>query len=575
MTRALIKPRQSERELIMDQDFNELLEEAHSLGFTSNHIMKRRDPATVAAETFAYQQAARQGVDIGDPRSIEVIPKAVEHFKEGLLLIFGMPTSKEKEEVSTKLYSDDGSKFVGERMGSRLGSPPNIVLLPPPPLGNTGVTPQYLALATFNTFFTSPDYETAEEREVSPAMNSISEVNTFINQMGPMEEREIVDQSILICGGNGVQMEVDQVSQEDLEMESPAMNSISEASTFIKDTMQVEGVENLGAINQHMEVEVEVEVEHQMDLERETDQSILIYGGDGLPSDGVQMEVDHRLVSQVDLEMEREVSPAMNSISEVDTFIKDKMQVEGVDNLGAIIQDMEVEVEVEHLGAVGQGQAEVFQERLERERLEHQRLESLGQERLEYERLKHERLERERLEQERLEQERLEQERLEQERLKQERLKHEQLERERLERERLERERLEQERLEQERLEQERLDRERLELGRLERERLEQERLEQERLEQERLEQERLEHKQLEQEQLKHERLERERLERERLKNLVLSRRQRWEWLKAFMGTEKMSELRIENYLTPADIVRVTHTHDNLFNDNIMNAYMT
>ena len=456
MTRALIKPRQSERELIMDQDFNELLEEAHSLGFTSNHIMKRRDPATVAAETFAYQQAARQGVDIGGPRSIEVIPKAVEHFKEGLLLIFGMPTSKEKEEVSTKLYSDDGSKFVGERMGSRLGSPPNIVLLPPPPLGKTGVTLQYLALATFNTFFTSPDYETAEEREVSPAMNSISEVNTFINQMGLMEEREIVDQSILICGGNGVQMEVDQVSQEDLEMESPAMNSISEASTFIKDTMQVEGVENLGAINQHMEVEVE----HQMDLERETDQSILIYGGDGLPSDGVQMEVDHRLVSQVDLEMEREVSPAMNSISEVDTFIKDKMQVEGVDNLGAIIQDMEVEVEVEHLGAVGQGQAEVFQERLEREQLEHQRLESLGQERLEYERLKHERLER-------------------------------------------------------------------------------------------------------------------ERLERERLKNLVLSRRQRWEWLKAFMGTEKMSELGIENYLTPADIVRVTHTHDNLFNDNIMNAYMT
>ena len=139
-------------EAVFDENFHQLLNLARSLGFTSNAIDKAQDPDTITATRILRENAAHHSVEYtNDTTDIEQIASVLRKNRNN---------NKCHTALRTKLYTEDNNLDLKERAGTKVWAPPaDVILLMPPKKRRVGVTGVYVALATFNTFFRSSDYE--------------------------------------------------------------------------------------------------------------------------------------------------------------------------------------------------------------------------------------------------------------------------------------------------------------------------------------------------------------------------------------------------------------------------------
>ena len=134
---------------------NSILAEAARLGFRSEVIGRRRDPAIVAAETALNQYAAKRGVEFDNP-------DAVLRIAEQLRKVDNVPIPNQPLQ---NLYSGEVKKAnTDKRTGRKVWGtcPAPAVPMTRPTSQHCSITDIYVALATFHTFFASPFHERQE-----------------------------------------------------------------------------------------------------------------------------------------------------------------------------------------------------------------------------------------------------------------------------------------------------------------------------------------------------------------------------------------------------------------------------
>ncbi|RPB18930.1 hypothetical protein L211DRAFT_871548 [Terfezia boudieri ATCC MYA-4762] len=143
--------KQRKDEGIWEENWYQLARLADKEGFRTDIIRHAllNDPDIVAAKSFLGEQAARKGIQYNDAKSVNTIASILSRMNR--------PRLKPRRD----LYSNDAVVDIKYRAGTKVIAPQEVSLRRPPQDEDTGVTVVYVALATFNTFFKLPTYDSA------------------------------------------------------------------------------------------------------------------------------------------------------------------------------------------------------------------------------------------------------------------------------------------------------------------------------------------------------------------------------------------------------------------------------